>query len=199
MRVVDVIFSLMVGRFIAFLFSDFLGEWGIKLGIYYSLILWVAFPFISLFCLWIAYIIGRKFLFIFQAAKHFLVGAFATVIDLKIFVLSLWFFSLFLSLSPMILKGASFLISTSIKYWGNKYWAFGRHEKENIKEEIVHFFYITAVGLIIDIIVFYFLTRMLQPQFQLSAANWVKLSVIFAATAAALWNFLGYKFIVFKK
>src|SRR3989344_2681861 len=85
MKVTDVIFALICGRVIGFLVGDFLKDWGIEVGLAYSLVLWVLFPFASLLLLWIAQIIGRKLLFVYQAAQHLLVGAFATVIDLKFF------------------------------------------------------------------------------------------------------------------
>jgi hypothetical protein len=37
------------------------------------------------------------------------------------------------------------------------------------------------------------------PQFSIQTKIWEELSIILAALVAAIWNFLGYKFIVFKK
>jgi len=207
MKVTDVIFALICGRVIGFLVGDFLKEWGIEVGLAYSLVLWVLFPFASLLLLWIAQIIGRKLLFVYQAAKHLLVGAFATVIDLKFFEYLL----LFVMANSLVVKAISFLFSTIIKYWGNKYWAFGRHvtaaggippeggKKDNIKKEMFQFFIITLVGLVIDVGVFYYATKIAEPQFGFPMVIWTKLAVIFAALAAAVWNFIGYKFLVFKK
>jgi len=195
MKVTDIIFALIFGRMLGFLIEDFLREGGIKIGFYYILIFWIALPFFSLFCLWLAYLIGKKWLFIFQAAKFLLVGAFATIIDLKIFEL----LTLLLIPIPLISKSISFLVATFLKYWGNKYWTFGKYEGEDINKEIIQFFIITSVGLIVDVASFYYFTKIMGPQFAISSAIWIKLSVIFAAITAALWNFLGYKFLVFKK
>jgi putative flippase GtrA len=136
---------------------------------------------------------------IFQAAKFLLVGAFATVIDLKLFELLIWVFSFFTLPSSIMIKATSFIIATAIKYWGNKYWAFQKHEKEDIRKEMATFFMITLAGLIIDVSVFYCATKVMGPQLMIPSPVWIKLSVIFAALAAALCNFLGYKFLVFKK
>lgn len=195
MKVIDIIFSLICGRVIGFLMGDFLKEWGIQLVWWYFFIVWILLPLISFLCLWIAYMIGRKFPFIFQGAKFLLVGAFATVLDLKLFELLLWFF---IPIS-LISKGISFIIATLLKFWGNKYWTFQKHEKEDVNKEMIQFSLVTLIGLIIDLGFFYYFTRILGPQFQISSALWVKLSVIFSALAAALCNFLGYKFLVFKK
>lgn len=203
MKVVDIIFSLICGRVIGLLLGDFLEEWGIHIGWQYQLLIWVVLPFFALFCLWIFYHLGRRMLFFFQGAKFLLVGAVATVIDLKVFEWSLWILSLIVLIDPLALnlalKGISFLLATVIKFWGNKYWAFAKHEKDNIHKEAMYFFCITLIGLIIDVTVFYYCTRVLGPQFELSAAIWLKSSVIFAALAAALWNFIGYKHFVFRK
>ncbi len=199
MKVIDIIFALISGRIIGFLLGDFLREWGIDIGVYWTLVIWFLLPLVSLLCLYIAFIVGRRLPFIFQGAKFVLVGAVATVFDLKIFEFLLWIPFTFLSLGTISVKSLSFIISTFLKYWGNKYWAFQKHEKEDLYKEIIQFFLITFIGLIIDVAFFYYFTKITGPQFGLPSAVWVKLSVILAGITAALWNFLGYKFFVFKK
>lgn len=199
MKVIDIIFALVAGRIAGFLLGDFLREWDIHINLYWTLAIWIALPFIALAGLWLAHIIGRKFLFVFQAVKHLLVGGVATIFDLKLFELLVWIFSLVISLNPLIAKGISFLASTGVKYWGNKYWAFEKHEKENWHKEAFYFFCITLVGLFLDVAAFHYCTEVLGPQLGASSTVWLKLSVIFAALAAAAWNFLGYKLLVFRK
>src|SRR3989344_5833308 len=143
MKLIDVISSIICGAVIGILLTDFMQEWGIAIG-FYSVFLWMAAALVSLICLYIAYLISKKIFFVFQVAKFLLVGAFATVIDLQ-------------------------------------------------------FFMVTLVGLVIDVGFFYYFTKITGPQFGASNALWIKISVIFAAIMAAIWNFLGYKFLVFKK
>lgn len=203
MKVVDVIFALICGRVVGFLVGDFLAEWGISIGPWQTLILWVAFPFLALASLWIAYEIfykvGQKALFVYQAAKHILVGGFATVVDLKAFEMFFWFFSLAFTANPLVSKAISFVISTAIKYVGNKFWTFQRHEKEHIHREIGKFIFVICIGLIIDVTAFHYISFSMGPQFGLENSLWIKISVVAAAIIAAVWNFLGEKFLVFKK
>lgn len=207
MKVTDIVFALVSGRIVGFLVGDFLREWGIHIGFYWVMLIWFGLPLVSLFCLWIASIIGRKFLFLYQVAKFLLVGAVATILDLKLFELFAALAFFIIPFGFLISKAISFLISTALKYWGNKYWAFGLHEpfgsdqgkKEDLHKEAFIFFITTLGGLIIDVAVFYYLVRILGSQFALPAEIWVKLSVIIAAIVAAIWNFSGYKFLVFKK
>lgn len=129
-----------------------------------------------------------------QALKHLIVGGFAVVIDVV-------FFELFIMLSVAVIlaKAISFLISVVIKYIGNKYWAFQKNSTDNIYMEIMQFLAITFLGLAIDVSAFYYFTQAIGPQLDITESVWLKLGVIFAAGAAAAWNFLGYKFLVFKK
>ena len=112
MKVTDIIFALISGRIIGFLLGDFLREWGIDIGLYWGLLIWIIFPLFSLFCLWVAHGIGKKILFIFQGAKFFLVGAVATIVDLKIFELLAWLFAVTIPFSSIVAKSISFIIST---------------------------------------------------------------------------------------
>ena len=199
MKVIDIIFALICGRIVAALAHDFLKGYGIEIG-YYKWLLYFALPIFSLACLWLAYLIGKKLLFVFQAAKYILIGIFVTIIDLKLFEFLVWIFSLSLTIiNPVMSKGISFLISTYIKYWGNKHWTFEKPEKEGIRQEIFQFIIVTIIGLAIDVSSFFYFTKIMGPQLGAPTDVWIKLSVIFAALVAAIWNFLGYKFMVFKK
>lgn len=202
MKVIDIILALVFGRIIGFLVGDFLRGWGIHINLYWNLVIWLLFPLFSLFCLWLAYLIGKKFLFVFQGAKHLLVGAVATVIDLKVFEFLFWALSNSLSLNGFLslsAKTISFFVATFSKFWGNKYWSFQKHEKENMKKEIIQFFVVTLAGLAIDVALFYYFTKIMGAQFGVPNNIWIKFSVIFAGLASAAWNFIGYKFFVFKK
>ncbi|MBI2054286.1 MAG: GtrA family protein [Candidatus Staskawiczbacteria bacterium] len=199
MKVVDILFALICGKAVAWLILDFLKEYGIDIGIY-KWILSGFLPLFSLFCLWLAYLIGKKALFVFEAAKFVLVGAIATIIDLNLFELFNWGLSFFiLEETAMASKGISFIMATGAKYWGNKYWCFEKSAKENPVKEGVKFFAVTLIGLALDMGFFFYFTKVLGPQFGTPSDVWIKFSVIFAALGAAAWNFSGYKFLVFKK
>ncbi|MDP2741225.1 MAG: GtrA family protein [bacterium] len=208
MKIIDILFALICGRVMAWLAYDFLKGYGLDVG-FWKWFLAILLPIISLICLWLAHLIGKKIPFVFQVAKFVLVGALATVVDLELFQFSIWVFSLatlttavpVLSSTSVLItsKVASFLLATGAKYWGNKYWAFEKSDKENWKKELVKFFAVTVVGLIADVLFFFYFSKILGPQFGTPPEVWLKLSVILAAIAAASWNFFGYKFIVFKK
>ena len=183
MKKIDVFIAVICGLAVAWIAADFFGK--------YSWIFVIVLPLLSIIGLWLAELIGKKILFIHQAGKFVLVGAFADVIDIKVFQL-LFLFAPFYSL----FKSISFIAAVVIKYLANKHWAFQKHEKDGSGWEAAQFCLVTSIGLIIDVVSFYYLKKI---QTGISTVLWVELSIIFAALITAVWNFLGYKFIVFKK
>ena len=157
-------------------------------------------PILSILFLWVADLIAKKFLFVLQLAKHILVGLLVVLVDLEIFTLLIGLFSVESGWFSGTAKAISFLVSVStIKFFGNKYWAFEEKEKNNIGRQFTVFLIVTLVGLIIDVSSFLCLIKIIVPQLGLTSRVWIKISVIIAAIIAAAWNFLTYKFIVFKK
>lgn len=186
MRKNDIIFAAVCGLLVSWLVIDFFGSRG-----------WVAFlilPELSILGLWLSGLIGKKTPFVGQIGKFVLAGVSADVIDIKVFQLLFWFAPF-----PLLFKGVSFLAATIVKFWLNKHWAFEKHEKDGIKKEIAGFFAVTLAGLALNIGSFYYFTKILGPQFSMSIEIWTELCIIFSALVAAVGNFLGYKFLVFKK
>jgi len=183
MKKQDIIFAAICGLAVAWAAGDFFKK--------YALLFFIILPVLSILGLLLCDILGRKFLFIHQAGKFVLSGAFADVIDIKVFQLLFLFapFSLFF-------KGVSFLIATAIKFLANKHWTFEKPGKDGTSREVAQFFLVTLVGLALDVVSFYYFAKIKTG---ISLNLWVELSIIFAALIAAAWNFLGYKFLVFKK
>lgn len=186
MKLLDIILAFICAEASALLINDLFGSY--FFGARFLLFL---MPILAIVFLWLADRAGKSFFFIWQLAKHLLVGLLVVLVDLKIFILLAdW--------GSSTAKAISFLISVStVKFLGNKYWAFEEKERNNFGKQFGVFFGVTLIGLIIDVGSFLALTKIVLPG--LASQIWVKISVILAAICAAAWNFLSYKFIVFKK
>jgi len=194
MKKLDVIIAFVIGELTAlyfvFLFKD------IYCGVWFLIVI---FPILSIVCLWIAYLIGRKYFFILQGAKFLLIGALGALIDLGVLNILIWISGISSGLLFPVFKGISFVVANCNKYFGHKFWVFEKKEMIGIKKEFGKFFLVSLGGLAINVTVASLIVNLIQPQFGLSETIWANVGGIIAALATVVWNFIGYKFIVFKK
>ena len=204
MKKEDIILALLAGEGVAGLMYGLIKSSQVEtiLGIDAAIIGWLLIlllPFVALLGLYVCYLIGKKFLFIFQMAKFFLIGALTTLFDLGIMNILLWIFGSFTGWTYNLFKAISFLCATIAKYWANKFLAFEKKESREMKKEFIQFLGITMVSLFINVGVASFVVNTIEPQFGLNAVIWANVGAIIASITGSLWNFVGYKFIVFKK
>ncbi len=201
MKKIDVVSSLIAGELVAWLFIGIFKNLEIKI-INVDLLLCVLpllFPVLSLLGLWISWLIGKKFLFVFQFAKFFLVGTAATLIDIGVMNFLILISGVATGIGFLLFKGTSFIVATCAKYLADKFWAFEKMEKKGITKEFSQFLLVTLSGLAINIGIAFLVVNFIGPQFGLSDKLWANVGGIIAAFGTAAWNFIGYKYIVFKK
>lgn len=201
MKKTDIIYPLIIGELVALIFlaiSRFLvlPEIVIKAGKFFPIIL----PILSVLGVIIASFLGRKILALFQLAKFVLVGILNTFIYLgalnllmAVFGISKesWFYSGFIAVS--------FCCSVVNSYFWNKFWTYEQKETVVSGGEFGKFFLITGIGFILNVSIASFVFRIIGPQFGLSVKIWANIGAIIATVCVFMWNFLGYKFLVFKK
>jgi len=203
MNKTDAIIAAAIGEATAWYFINLLGEQGIaeKLGplARQLWILAILFPILAPLGLWVASLLGKKFLSIYQLAKFLLIGVIATIFDLGTLALFINLSGISSGYGFTMFKGTSFIIATVLKYVPDKYWAFKKKESGNVKKELFQFFCVTLVGLGVNMFIANFIVNTMGPQFGLPAKLWANLGGIGAVVVTFAWNFIGYKFIVFKK
>jgi len=198
MKKIDIILALITGEITAWFFYYLLKDVAALKIENLGLILAVTFPVLALGGTWIAWLIGKRFLWIFQLAKYLLIGVLATITDLGVLNFLMWTSGIAIGLWYSVFKGISFIIATCAKYFGDKFWAFEKMGKEGMHKEFGHFFIVTLIGLGLNVGVASFLVNVIGPQFGLDETLWANIGGIAAAFGVTAWNFVGYKFIVFK-
>ncbi|PJA85955.1 MAG: hypothetical protein CO143_00265, partial [Candidatus Moranbacteria bacterium CG_4_9_14_3_um_filter_45_14] len=81
----------------------------------------------------------------------------------------------------------------------NKRWTFQdrtKEEQESVK--FSEFFIISVIGLVINGLVLTGITTYIPALFGLSAVLWANIAKLMATGFSLIWNFIGYKFFVFK-
>jgi len=198
MRKIDIILALITGEGVAWLFIWLIKKSALE-SVFLNWLLPILFPFLALLGLWVAYLIGKRYLVIFQLAKFFLIGALFALFDLVILNFLIGYFEIAQGVLYSVFITISFIIANSVKYIADKYWTFKKYEKEGTRIEFTGFFIVTLIGGGIHIIIASLIVNGLGPQFGILPVVWANIGKILAITIASAWNFAGYKFLVFKK
>jgi len=200
MKKIDVVLALVTGEGVAWLFIWLLKNSPNLNFPFLSWLLPILFPILAVFALWIASTIGKKYLFIYQLAKFLLIGAFFAIFDLIILNLLMEEFGISKEsgLKYSLFVAISFIIATIVKYVADKYWAFEKSEKGQAGIEFMKFFLITLVSGLIQVgvasVAFKFLSSSGMTELVLG-----NIGKILGIVVASVFNFVCYKFFVFKK
>ncbi len=193
----DIISALVIGEIVAVFLIFVLKNLG-----YFFNSLWlslVVLPILALLALYITYLLGRKFPAIFQFGKFASVGLANFGVDLGILNILMLISGTAGGVAYSFFKGISFIVATIHSYFWNKFWTFRKTETKEMGKESLQFFVVSLIGLVINVGVASLVVNLIGVQWGLSAAIWGSLGAVAGSISGLAWNFLGYKFIVFKK
>ena len=135
-----------------------------------------------------------------QIIKYVFVGSLNTGIDFAVLNLLMWLTAIYLGGWIILLNAIAFSVAIINSYFLNKYWTFkDKGTDENKVKEFSKFVSITLVGMILNTTVVYLITTFTSPIMGISPEIWANLAKVIATAVSLVWNFLGYKFIIFKK
>ena len=160
----------------------------------------------------IAHRIGTKISAIWQIAKFAVIGVLNTLVDLGTLSLLIFLFrKIFVIESTDIIfpllgitiysiyKSASFIAANINSYYWNKYWTFDQSIKEKTRAEFLQFFAVSLVGFLINVTVASVVFKSVTPFAGFNSDQWGLIGAAAGSILGLVWNFVGYKFIVFKK
>jgi len=202
MKKVDIIASLIIGvvsALIAMFILNFTQWEQFPIFGKYPLSMLLVFPAGSMALVFLASILGKKKPVFNQIGKNFLAGVLNTFIDLGLLNLLMSALGIFAGAYWTLLKALSFSVASINSYFWNKYWAFEKKETKPNKGEFIKLYTVAGIGFFLNVGISSFLVTIIGPQLGFSKEIWANLSTGGAVFIAFIWNFLGYKFIVFKK
>jgi putative flippase GtrA len=146
----------------------------------------------------IAHIVGKIVPVIYQFAKFAAVGALNSFIDVGVLNLLIFFTGIASGIGFSVFKAISFLSATTNSYFWNKYWTFSASNRSTTGE-VTKFYTIAIVGGLLNIGVASFVVNAINRPEAISPNLWANVGALAGIACSFLWNFLGYKFLVFKK
>jgi len=203
LRKVDLIYAGINGSIFGILLPVVLRSFNapIRLPYLFSVIFFVC---LAVFGVYVGYLLGRFKTFFFQLAKFGATGAANFAIDIGILsLLVILFFPENAIIPPTyyaLFKSISFILATTNSYVWNKYWSFLDKDKKDTWKEFGRFVLVSLTGLLLNTTVAT-LVNSLYGLLHLSidVKAWATVSAMVAAVTVLTWNFVGYKFLVFKK
>ena len=137
-----------------------------------------------------------------QFSKFATVGLLNTAIDFAILNILTIITGFTVGVGLFVLNTISFTAATVNSYFFNKHWTFRDKSRDEEEKKFVQFLAISVVGAGINGGVVVLVTTFISPMFAslgLADQLWVNIAKVFATGVSLVWNFVGYKFIVFKK
>lgn len=157
-------------------------------------LLFLIFPAVSVIGMFIASILGKKVPILWQISKFGQVGVLNTAVDFGILNFLMAAVQVNSGVGIVFINATSFTTALINSYFWNKKWVFVGQNKSNF----ITFAVVTLIGLSINTGIVYGLTTYVPPILVKSNTLWANLAKLAATGFSLIWNFIGYKLIVFK-
>ncbi|MFA5099219.1 MAG: GtrA family protein [Candidatus Paceibacterota bacterium] len=162
-----------------------------------ALIVFAVFVFAN-FALWVASLLAKWIPVLLQIAKFAAIGALNTFLDLGVLNILILFTGAAVGYQYTLFKGISFAVATVNSYFWNKHWTFGSQDSANAKE-FAQFFAVSVIGLGFNLGAASLVVNYFGAPSGISPELWANIGAVSATLVSLVWNFVGYKVVVFKK
>lgn len=187
----DLIVSLVIGELCAWLII--LIAKNLLTNFSFWWLLPIVFPILCALGMLVALFFENRLRILYQFAKFFLVGGMNTLLDLGILNLLILLSGVGAGLFYTLFKGTSFVVATINSYYWNKFWTF-----KAARGSFNQFLVVSGIGFLVNVGAATFIVNFVGPQFGLALKTWANVGAALGSVMGLLWNFVGYKFIVFK-
>jgi putative flippase GtrA len=158
----------------------------------------------------VVYSISRKIAVIWEIGKFAVTGVLNVLVDWGVLTSLIFLFKQYFGIESWdsiisgitfysLYKASSFIVGNINSYYWNRYWTFDVQKGENTKAAFLQFFVVSIVGLLTNVLVASFVFKSILPVRGLTIDQWGVVGAAAGSVAGTLWNFLGYKFVVFKE
>lgn len=173
-----------------------------NIGLYWFMFFWVFFvPIAALLTFSAFYFTAKRKnkLSIFQLGKYGVVGVFNTMFFSGIYNFLIFITDIASGLAIDLFFAIGFIIVVASSLFWNKYWVFEEKKTETLKFEAFKFFIVSAAVALINALILHTIVNIIGAPFGVDEKIWANVGLGVVIITATLGNFLGYKYIVFKK
>lgn len=168
---------------------------------YFYIALLFVIPILWIIGLTIARFLAKWMAIFYQFGKFVVVGFANTAIDFGVLnLLSM----VTQKTSGFLLGGVNlpgFILAAIHSYFWNKFWVFKKSGEPKQKAnygDFLTFAIVVVIGVFINGGTVIFVTTYVDPMFGLTPERWLNIAKVAATVISLVWNFVGFKFFVFK-
>jgi len=195
----DILFGAINGLIFGALLPVVLKNMNIQLSASKGIAIAIAFTLLAAAGVCIGYLLSKFIKVFFQIAKFGAVGAANFAVDIGILNLLIFLSGVAVGVPYTIFKIISFTFAVTNSYIWNKFWAFKKTDTKEAGKEFVQFITISVIGLVLNALIASILVNVVGPMGGIKVKTWASVSAAVASVCVMAWNFIGYKFWVFKK
>ncbi|MDP1845546.1 MAG: GtrA family protein [Candidatus Moranbacteria bacterium] len=195
----DILFGAINGLIFGALLPVVLKNMNIAISTNMGFVIAIAFTVLAAIGVAIGYFLSKYIKIIFQIAKFGCVGAANFAVDIGILNLLIFLSGTAVGVAYIAFKVISFTFAVTNSYTWNKIWTFKKVDTKETGKEFGQFITISVIGLILNAAVAGFLVIVIGPLGGIKVKTWASVSAAVASVCVMAWNFVGYKFWVFKK
>ena len=133
-----------------------------------------------------------------QFLRFAVVGVLNTGIDFAILNILSYLTKITSGSGIVAIKGAAFLAANINSYLINKHWTFKDKTEGEGAKKFSTYLAVSVIGALLNLGIVYAITTYVDPMFGLSEALWLNAANLVATGVSLVWNFIGYKLIVFR-
>ena len=186
-----------------------------------AFLLIIGFVIFANLALWLASLLSRFIPVFLQVAKFAAVGGLNTLLDLGILNVLILISGVAVGYWYPVFKGISFVVANINSYFWNKHWTFQETQinadnkqinadsirvnprkyprKSASFKEFSQFLTVSIIGFGINIGIASLIVNIIGAPENISPERWANIGALSATIISLVWNFIGYKFFVFKK
>ncbi len=146
--------------------------------------------------------LAKKYPIVPQFIKFALIGFMNFFIDISILNLEMFLSGRSTGVYYTAFKAFSFLCAVIFSYFFNKHWAFQDRKKTEQGKQFSQFLSVSIIGMLVNVTTASIIVNYISPYVTfvtLSGKLWGNLGAVGGSAVGLIWNFIGYKFWVFKK
>lgn len=195
----DILFAAINGLIFGALLPVVLKNMNIAISANNGIAIAVAFTVLATVGVYIGYLLSKYIRIFFQIAKFGCVGAANFAVDIGILNLLIFLTGSAAGVAYTIFKIISFTFAVTNSYIWNKIWTFKKTDTKESGKEFTQFLAVSIIGLVLNAVVASVLVNVIGPLGGIKVKTWASVSAAVASVCVMAWNFVGYKFWVFKK